>query len=488
MNKNLTAKVTKSLLLGGSALGLMVAGASADELSDLRAQLDQIKSRVQQLEASPAPALPAGASFITLRRGSDIGWDPAEYALPGDASPADRGFTFAITPSADLPAPVMEVTVSGYVKADIIYDTYADCGDSCINGAIGGVGNRPHVRLHAKQSRFRIRSRSDTAIGQIRTLIEGDFEGGGDNQLVSNSSHFRLRHAWGEWDMTPNWTLGLGQFWGNNMMLFSFPPTLDFSSPEGATFTRQAQVRLTYKNGPMLFAVSAENPETDIIVGNQFAGVLATGTTCRESLGANACGAADPAPDLVARWVWSSGGMTFGASGTVRFLRIDQSGTVFSNNDTAVGAGVNVAASIPLGSMLTVKGFAQWGDGLGRYSLSGGVGRAAVVTGTLANPDLETVETFDAYLVVIAALQPTLDLYATAGFSDIDDGDIGQLSGAAGAGNRDEFVSFNVGIQWKPVSKFRLGLEAQYREHDHNGANIKPHDNVRIQAGGWFFF
>ena len=45
--------------------------------------------------------------------------------------------------------------------------------------------------------RFRIRSRSDTAVGQIRTLIEGDFEG----SPFGTTTSFRLRHAWGEWDL-----------------------------------------------------------------------------------------------------------------------------------------------------------------------------------------------------------------------------------------------------------------------------------------------
>ena len=46
--------------------------------------------------------------------------------------PEDRGFTIAITPTADLPAPVHEVTVSGYVKGDFIFDTHQDLGDSFV--------------------------------------------------------------------------------------------------------------------------------------------------------------------------------------------------------------------------------------------------------------------------------------------------------------------------------------------------------------------
>jgi hypothetical protein len=46
-------------------------GAQADELSELKAQLEALQSRVGQLEQQPSmAALPEGASFLTLTRGS----------------------------------------------------------------------------------------------------------------------------------------------------------------------------------------------------------------------------------------------------------------------------------------------------------------------------------------------------------------------------------------------------------------------------------
>src|SRR6185436_18146606 len=66
-------KWLRRVLLGGVALTVAgTAGARADELSDLKAQLEALQSRVNTMEQQPAQAsnLPPGASFVTFERGS----------------------------------------------------------------------------------------------------------------------------------------------------------------------------------------------------------------------------------------------------------------------------------------------------------------------------------------------------------------------------------------------------------------------------------
>jgi hypothetical protein len=66
-------KWLRRALLGGVALTVAgTAGARADELSDLKSQLEALQSRVNTLEQQPAQAsnLPPGASFITIEHGS----------------------------------------------------------------------------------------------------------------------------------------------------------------------------------------------------------------------------------------------------------------------------------------------------------------------------------------------------------------------------------------------------------------------------------
>jgi hypothetical protein len=254
-------KWLRRALLGGVALSVMAAGAQADELSDLKSQLEALQLRVNQLEQQPQrPALPEGATFLTVSRGMaemlNYGTEAARDALP-----AERGFTLAVTPTADLPVPVpvpvTEVVVYGYVKGDVIVDFDGDLGQtfrvSSVFRSSGGDDEHLHWRLQAKQSLFGIDSRTDTAIGKIRTKLEGDFFTGGDS--------FRLRHGWGAWEMEPNWTLLIGQTLRTAILLPIGVRTVDFAGSAGAWgFPRVPQARLTYRAGPIAWAVAAEAP------------------------------------------------------------------------------------------------------------------------------------------------------------------------------------------------------------------------------------
>ncbi len=116
------SKWLRSALLGGVAVSVMaigVAGAQAqsNELSDLKAQLEALQTRVNTIET--APTLPAGTSALTVRRGVSTNTRMMEMGRAASeiSQPESRGFTFAVTPAADLPAPVTEVTVTGFVRS-----------------------------------------------------------------------------------------------------------------------------------------------------------------------------------------------------------------------------------------------------------------------------------------------------------------------------------------------------------------------------------
>ena len=199
-------KWLRSALLGGVAISVMTTGAQASELSDLKAQLEALQSRVNTIQTAPqATTLPAGVSAMTVAKGqgSLSSWGN-ESARDAANYNGDRGYTVSINPTADLPAPVTEITVYGYAKLDFTWasetqDSYQRVFDmSQANGA--NENNRWHA--HASQTRFGIKAKTDTAIGQIRARIEGDFYG----SPYGTTSSFRQRHSFGEWDMTPNWT------------------------------------------------------------------------------------------------------------------------------------------------------------------------------------------------------------------------------------------------------------------------------------------
>lgn len=439
-------KWLRRALLGGVAVSVMATGAQADELTALKAQLEALQSRVNSLEAQPAPAAPAGASYLTFERGQggNANWGNASKVDSVNQS-QNRGFTIGITPTADLPAPVAEVTVYGYVKGDVIYDVDDDLFTRSFSGvgsALPLAGSNDQFRMHANQSRFGIKSKVDTAIGQIRTRLEGDFEGA----PYGTNSAFRLRHAYGEWDMTPNWTLLIGRYWFIGSLLPIGISTVDFAGTLW-TYTRNEQIRLTYHDGPITFAFGIDE--------GQFRTNTAT-------------------PNFAAYFQYdAAGGHQFVAAAEVGDWDNPAVASAV-NNATAwmVSAGLN----LNLGDIASLTAAAVYGEGLyRRYCLAGQLATPTHTAGGNA---------FEAWCTLIGvsfSLSETLTFNAAWDHGDIED----SVSGLTGVFS-DDYNSVRANIIWQPVKQMRWGWEVIYADFDTNrGGNI---DTVRAQFGAWFFF
>ena len=115
-------KMMKLALLGGAALAVTAAGARADDLGALKAEIEALNARVAQLET--APAVPAGYQLMTLSSG-------AETVVPGNPDNAKFGSQVAsvtkvsVMPTADAPA-AASIEWSGYVRAAIACYEYRD--------------------------------------------------------------------------------------------------------------------------------------------------------------------------------------------------------------------------------------------------------------------------------------------------------------------------------------------------------------------------
>jgi hypothetical protein len=453
---NASAKWLRRALLGSVALGAMATGAQADDLTALKAQLEALQSRVNQLESTgPAASAgaPEGASYISFRRGSDLGWDMSNLVPANERLMDDRGFTVAITPTADLPAPIMEVAISGYVKADFLYDTHSFMGDGGTSPVTIGGGDDENVRLHARQSRFRITSKSDTAVGQIRTLIETDFFGAGNT--------LRLRHAWGEWDMTPNTTFGAGQFWTNFYAQAGQINTIDFGGLKGGSdgISRQSQFRITHRAGPATISVALEDP-----TGNSFATTANSSTTAGDH----------DLPDLTARAAFSLGSASVQVGGVLLENHVDRDGAGAGTQDSSIGYGLTAGVDIPFGDMITLYGHAAWTDGASRY-ISGGAGYNAVIS---PGGNLRNTEQYGYTVGASFKLSEASTINAAWSAVHVTD------NRASSALKSSEKVHVN--YLWQPVSKLRMGLEGIWQEDTYGGG--LDDDNIRIQFATWFFF
>ncbi|WP_338027374.1 DcaP family trimeric outer membrane transporter [Colwellia maritima] len=92
--------------------------------------------------------------------------------------------------------------------------------------------------------------------GDVTGFIELDFYGGGGNQIISNSSNPRLRHAFIKYK-----NIMVGQTWTTFMNTTALAEAADFGGPlVASSFIRQGQIR--YTNGGL--QISLENPYSDL--------------------------------------------------------------------------------------------------------------------------------------------------------------------------------------------------------------------------------
>jgi len=451
------SKWLRSALLGGVAVSVMATGAQASELSDLKAQLEALQSRVNTIET--APVLPAGVSAMTLAKGQ------GSLATWGNESASDaantnstRGYTISINPTADLPAPVTEITVYGYAKLDLSFASETQARAHAFDMTLAHSGNEDNRWFaHAQQSRFGIKAKTDTAIGQIRSKIEGDFYGS-----PYYNSNFRARHAYGEWDMTPNWTLVAGQTWHTASLLPIGVSTIDFSGDAGLTYSRSAQLSLAYHNGPIKGLIGISSPQN---------------------------GSASY-PDLGGRLQYTTAGgheLIVGASigdddqnGIAASVPAGTGAIAARNNTTWHVAG---GANIRLGDMATITGAAMYGKGRGarRYMNQEGfanydaAGRATTMWG--------------ANVGVSMSVSEATTVNAQVGYTDQKESFASSACNAAVRTSAcvDDVMTAHANILWRPVKQMRLGWEVSWGKNDYYSTAGK-NQQVHARFGAWFFF
>lgn len=237
-------KMIKMALLGGAALAVTAGVARADELADLKAQIESLNARVAQMEA--APSVPAGYSLLTIGEGQ-------AHVVPGMTAEEQRSFSGPVTvmsvlPTADAPAGAT-IEWSGYVRAILGYYAW-DVGPA----------DGDDIDIYAR-GRLNVTARTDTAVGEVgvRMRIEGNSPIGGGVADLSVD----MPVAWGWWAMTPELTLGGGYQGSLGNLGFGYDGACTchyidnadvYGNPGDTT-----QMRLTYASGPMSFAIALED-------------------------------------------------------------------------------------------------------------------------------------------------------------------------------------------------------------------------------------
>ena len=252
-------KMIKMALLGGAALAVTAGVARADELADLKAQVESLNARVAQMEA--APSVPTGYSLLTVHEGE-------ASVAPGltreeRASWAGPATVISVLPTADAPA-AATIDWNGYARAILHYynldvkgAVYADEGD------FYNVYARGRLNMNAK---------TDTSVGEVGVSLRIEGNGDGHGDLYTD-----MPVAWGWWAMTPELTLGGGYTGSLANIGFGYDgactcagiDAADVYANNGPGATSDtSQMRLTYASGPLSFAVAVE----DAVSGGAFDG------------------------------------------------------------------------------------------------------------------------------------------------------------------------------------------------------------------------
>jgi hypothetical protein len=435
-------KMMKWALLGSAALAVTATAARADDLADLKAQIEALQTRVSQLEAQPQASMPSGYSMMALRDGQGTyeGVLPERY---GDRVRDDSGFTLSVMPSADV-APVAEVSVSGEIRTALIYtdvdDKFHDVDDKFSNDTID-VANR---------GRIFIKGKVDTAVGEVGGYFRLEASGGGNFGDYSESVNMNKAYGW--WKFAPEWELMAG-YNDNTGALQTSYDWLVSSLPirtVGPSNVNNEQFRLTFTSGPLAFAISVEDPDnirlTTITTSKTLTSkgatngtfYVATHTTVDKS----------DLPNVQAYLMYSSDAFTAQITGLVQ----DDD---YGDTDWAIGGG----ATVGIADHFTLLAAAVVGEGTSSYA-----NNVAPLT---------TDDNFWGGSVgVIVNIAEDTRLELGAGIEDYDE-----------AG---EAIGFNGGIFWDPVSQVTLALGATYVEFDdyQSPANTIEEDGNSLQV--WF--
>jgi len=464
-----TNRLRTALMGSGAAIAMIAASGSAgaDELQDLKTQIEALQSKVSELEAQNAGQ---GSPNVAPAAAVEAGDKPKSWKLPGTNT---------------------SMNIGGYAKLDFIYDLnerpafhpdLANFGRSTPSPGAGQIQNQ--FRAHARQSRIWFKTWTPTDWGELATHIEGDFFGTGGNERISNSTSFRLRHAYGR--------LGpvlAGQTWTNFMDLRSFPEVVDFFGPTGEPFIRQAQIRYTHDfGGGTSLAVSVENPSnTDTL-----ADVRLPATALVTEGG-------DRVPDFTARLTHAHSSGHVALSGVVRYLTVANGGGGSANvSESTVGWGIAPSFSQKLTSTDTIGGLAHYGQGSGRYLIAS-VFNGAILTGNPAgsaggaNFDLEAIETWGGFGWWRHQWTDTIRTNLVGGFTQINTEDevgkagLGIVPGAvASLTNMDREYSVHANIIWSPVPQVNIGLEYIYKNTSFH--NLDNGETSRFHLGFQYSF
>jgi hypothetical protein len=424
-------KKMKWVLLGSAALAVTATAARADDLNALKAEIEALQSRVSQLEAQPQASMPSGYSLMAIRDGQGT-YEGVLAERNTDKVRENSGFTLSVLPTADA-APAAEVSVSGEIRTALIYTDFNEGDDDDYDDNLD-------VKV---RGRIFIKGKADTAVGEVGGYFRLQADGGGDFSDYSEST--KMNKAYGWWKFAPNWELMAG-YNDNTAALQVGWDWLAATGPVrsfGPSNTNNEQMRLTYSDGPLSFALALEDPDPVVIFGS-------TESPDKSDL-----------PALEAYLMYSTDAFTVQIAALVSD---DDSDDFFSFEDGDLDWAIGGGGTIGISDGFQITASAVVGEGTSSYANN---------LGPLTNDE----DFWGASLGILAHLSEDTRLELGVGYEDYDLADT-----ALGIGG---------GVYWDPVSQVTLGAGATYV--DFGGDAYASHgpiedDSLEVFFGTWLRF
>jgi hypothetical protein len=210
-------------------------------------------------------------------------------------------------------------------------------------------GTDGNAYFSARQTRFGVKSGTQTALGELFTQFEFEMFGTG---VDAGQTTIRLRHAYGELGQ-----FGVGQYWSPFMDIDVFPNTVEYWGPNGMAFFRNVQFRWMPIKGDTRLTFALERP-----------GASADGGVYSEVLQQQHIKSQFPVPDLSAEYRSAHDWGYLELAGIVRYMKWEDQGTdAIDLSGDAIGWGLNLSSNLKLGKDNVVRLSVLYGAGVQNY-------------------------------------------------------------------------------------------------------------------------
>ena len=280
-----------------------------------------------------------------------------------------------------------DYSFGGFIKLDAMFSQHSDAqrasapvGDDFLvpsTIAVGDGTNKGDVVFdtNSKLSRLWFKTITMTDVGEVKSYVEMDFNGGADER-IANQSSTGLRHAYFSWKNSDNSSLLAGQTWSTFFNVAALPESVDFIGPtSGTVFIRQSQLRYTQALGNGRWMIAAENPSVSLYdAGSGFDNNQTDDSAI---------------PDLIARYDGAAGDFNYSTAAMVRQVNYNDG----TNDDSQVGYGVTVSGKYAFNNGDDFKFMLSQGQ-LGRYIALNAFRDGAVET----NGDVELITSMGGFV------------------------------------------------------------------------------------------